>query len=312
MDKETLYGFFGDRASESERKRVIEWLDSSPENMKTLISERKLYDALTLVGDKRVAEPERSIFRKIRWGRMALRYAAVMLLMIGVAAAVTTYHDRRMLEATNIIKVPAGQRVDVSLPDGTKVCLNALSELEYPTFFAGKNRTVRLKGEAFFDVAHDSDHPFVVETFACNVEVLGTKFDVEADSERREFAASLVEGKVRIKDKLTSGRQVVLRPNERLQYTDGRMLVSLIPEYEEFQWRDGLIAFRNASFTELIGEFEKYYGVKIEIRSRDIPKNVFTGKIRISEGLDHALWILQCSSNFKYSRNDTGDVIFIQ
>lgn len=312
MDKETLYRFFGDRASENEQKRVIEWLDSAPENARTLMDERKVFDALLLVGDKRMAEPERSIFSRVRWGRLAMRYAAVLLLMVGVAAAVTEYNDRRVLAATNTIRVPAGQRVDVCLPDGTKVCLNALSELEYPAYFAGKTRTVRLKGEAFFDVAHDSDHPFVVETFACNVEVLGTRFDVEAHAERREFAASLVEGKVRVKDKISTGKQIVLRPNERLQYVDGHMLVSLIPEYEEFQWRDGLIAFRNASFTELIREFEKYYGVKIEIRRKDIPKTVFTGKIRISEGLDHALWILQRSSNFRYSRNDTGEVVFIQ
>lgn len=144
--------------------------------------------------------------------------------------------------------------------------MNALSELHYPTFFVGRERKVRLKGEAFFDVSHDRKHPFVVETYACDVEVLGTKFNVKARSEDGEFVASLVEGKVRVTDRFNTNNHVELRPREQVTHLNGRLILGRIPEHEGFLWREGLIAFRDASFGDLLDEFEKYYGVKIEVR----------------------------------------------
>jgi len=170
---------------------------------------------------------------------------------------------------------------------------------------------VQLKGEAFFDVSHDRKHPFVVETYACDVEVLGTKFNVKARSEDGEFVASLVEGKVRVTDRFNSNNQVELHPREQVTHLNGRLILGRIPEHEGFLWREGLIAFRDASFGDLLDEFEKYYGVKIEVRRQDMPTNLFTGKIRISEGIDHALWVLQQSADFQYTRNELKDMIYI-
>ena len=90
-------------------------------------------------------------------------------------------------------------------------------------------------------------------------------------------------------------------------------LLQGVCDYENFQWRDGLIAFRDASFGELIEEFEKYYDVRIVVApGRDFSSNRFTGKIRISEGLDHALWVLQRSADFVCERSESGDVIYIR
>ena len=162
-------------------------------------------------------------------------------------------YDKFLLTG-NTITVPAGQHIDVQLPDGTKVCMNALSELHYPTFFIGRERKVQLKGEAFFDVSHDRKHPFVVETYACDVEVLGTKFNVKARSEDGEFVASLVEGKVRVTDRFNSNNQVELHPREQVTHLNGRLILGRIPEHEGFLWREGLIAFRDASFGDLLDQ----------------------------------------------------------
>ena len=218
------------------------------------------------------------------------------------------------MECSNRRCISATEDVDqlfYRTADGTKVCMNALSELHYPTFFIGRERKVQLKGEAFFDVSHDRKHPFVVETYACDVEVLGTKFNVKARSEDGEFVASLVEGKVRVTDRFNSNNQVELHPREQVTHLNGRLILGRIPEHEGFLWREGLIAFRDASFGDLLDEFEKYYGVKIEVRRQDMPTNLFTGKIRISEGIDHALWVLQQSADFQYTRNELKDMIYI-
>lgn len=310
MEKELLYRFFEGRTTEDEERRILDWLDEDPAHREEMLSERRLFDAMLMLV-KPGQQVKRKAFRLPRWTRHAAGYAAAVLVALTIGAGYVHRVYDELLYAGNTISVPAGQRVDVVLPDGTKVCMNALSELKYPGFFAGKYRKVQLNGEAFFEVSHDEEHPFIVETYACDVEVLGTKFDVLADAARKEFVTSLVDGKVRVTDRMDRKNQVLLRPNEQVSSIGGQLVVGRIPEYEEFQWRDGLIAFRDAGFMELIREFEKYYGVKIEVQ-RPIMPNQFTGKIRISEGVDHALWVLQQSADFKYTRNETKDTIYIR
>lgn len=306
-----MYRFFSGEATVEQEEQVLDWFDESPANKHELLAERRLFDAMLMHAQPAV-KSRKSGFTLPRWTREVVKYAAVVLLAVGLGAGYVVQRYNKYLLAGNTISVPAGQRVDLVLPDGTKVCMNALSELRYPGFFIGKNRKVQLKGEAFFEVAHDSDRPFIVETFACDVEVLGTKFDVEAHPERAEFIASLVEGKVRVTDRQNPDNRIEMQPNEQVRHVNGRLVKGLIPEYEGFIWREGLIGFRDASFMELIRQFEKYYGIRIEMQRKDVSRNLFTGKIRISEGIDHALWVLQQSADFRYSRNDTRDVIYIQ
>lgn len=311
MDKELLYRFFSGEATVGQEKQVLDWLDESSANMRELLAERRMFDAM-LMHAQPEAKPRKAGFMLPRWTREVVKYAAVVLVAVGLGAGYVVQRYNKYLLAGNTISVPAGQRVDLVLPDGTKVCMNALSELHYPGFFIGKNRKVQLRGEAFFEVAHDSNHPFIVETFACDVEVLGTKFDVEAHPEREEFITSLVEGKVRVTDRQNPANLIEMQPNEQVRHVNGRLVKGLIPEYEGFIWRDGLIGFRDASFMELLRQFEKYYGVRIEMQHKDVSRNLFTGKIRISEGIDHALWVLQQSADFRYTRNEGRDVIYIQ
>lgn len=310
MDKELLYRFFNGETSVEEEQRLLDEIDRDPANRRELLAERRLFDSvLMLAPSERAARRKPRVFALGRM-RSVFKYAAVLVVALGVGAFGMRFHYDRMARSGNTVSVPAGQRVDLVLPDGTKVWMNACSELEYPALFSRGERRVRLDGEAFFDVAHDKAHPFIVETFACDVEVLGTKFDVEAHAESGKFVTSLVEGCVRVLDR---DSHVDLRPGEQVSQVDGRLVVGRIPDYENFQCRDGLIAFRDASFGELIEEFEKYYGVRIVVTGdRDFSGNRFTGKIRISEGVDHALWVLQRSADFVYERNESRDVIYIR
>ena len=96
------------------------------------------------------------------------------------------------------ITVPAGQRINITLVDGTNVWLNARTSLSYPVKFGKNNRQVVLDGEAYFDVTKDKSKPFIVQTDNYNVEVLGTKFDVNAYSETGEFETTLMSGSVKV------------------------------------------------------------------------------------------------------------------
>lgn len=310
MEKELLYRFFNGEASVDEEKRVLDWLDEDPAHGRELLAERKLFDAMLLHVPSTPAPRRGGI---PAWIRTVVRYAAVIIVAAGLGGWLLPQLRLRMAQdAGHTISVPAGQHVDVTLPDGSKVCLNALSELHFPGAFSGRERRVELRGEAFFDVNRDERHPFVVETYACDVEVLGTQFDVEARPDEDLFVTSVVEGRVRVTDRSNADRRVELQPDHRVTRTDGRLIVDRIPEHEEFLWREGLISFRDVSFRELLDRFEHCFGVKIHILRPDISENRFTGKIRISEGIDHALWVLQRSADFSYTRNETRDEIYIR
>ena len=309
MNKDLLYRFFSSDTSIAEEKAVLDWIDASEENRQEYLAERALFDAM-VVNLSEQQFKKKSILSLPRWVRTSLRYAAI--IAVAVLSVVTFYHFENIQEGYNTITVPAGQHIELCLADGTKVSLNASSTLRYPSSFHASNREVELTGEAFFDVTHNAKQPFIVKTFRCDVEVLGTKFDVEANPNSKEFSTILVEGSVKVSDRENPSQNVLLSPNQQVSLLDGKLVVDKAPHSDELLWRKGLIAFRDASFTYLLKEFEKYFGVEIQITCKEIPTNLFTGKIRVSDGLDHALWVLMQSSKFSYHYSETKDIIYIE
>ncbi len=304
-----LYKYFDGKCNSRQKKEVLDWLDLDPEHRKILLAERHIFDTVIMCADPAKVARRRSLMR--RMGRTAVRYAAVIALTMASVTAYYTTRDDSGIMGANAISVPAGQRVEMTLPDGTRVFVNALSKLEYPAVFDKGSRRVKLTGEAFFEVTHDSGNPFVVETFACDVEVLGTTFNVEAYPESGKFLASLVSGKVKVTDH-ASHNSVVLRPNQQALCIGGRMTVAESPEEEDFLWRNGILAYKDASFSDMIAGFNKYFGIKFVVERTMPTTKYFTGKIRISDGVDHALWVLQRSDNFTYRWNETRDIIYIR
>ncbi len=179
--------------------------------------------------------------------------------------------------------------------------------------FAGKERRVKVSGEAMFDVAHDARHPFVVETFACDVEVLGTKFDVVADEAESRFSASLLRGSVKVTSRLDPSEQYVLRPDESVHLVGGHLSRRILEDKEDFLWTDGIISIKGHDFGQLMERFERSFGVKIVVERERMPQIDYNhGKIRISDGVDSALRLLQMASDFTYVKDSENDVITIR
>ena len=189
--------------------------------------------------------------------------------------------------------------------------LNSGAELEYPSLFAGDTRRVRLAGEAFFDVSHDADKPFVVETFACRVEVLGTRFNVNADVQHSCFSTTLLRGGVRVTSLEDSRQQVVLEPDEKAVLENGKLTLYRADDPNEYLWIKGLISISGLDFKEVMHRMEHCYGVRINLNIAQIPTLEAMGKLRISDGIEHALGILQRSCNFNYTYNHETNEITI-
>lgn len=292
----------------------MQWLDQEPENRRTFDRERSLFNALQLFAprpDSRSEIPVRRSGRIARIVRYAARTAAVILLAAGIGWATSAYRERNWSGLANRIVVPAGQRINLTLQDGTSVWLNSGAEIEYPALFAGKTRQVKLKGNALFEVSRDEEHPFVVDTYACKVEVLGTRFNVEADEERGEFSTALFSGSVRVTPNDDPHAQVTLEPNEKVSLRHGRLTLEQSDDPNEYLWTEGLIAIGGESFPQLLRRMEQCFGVRFDVRLDEMPRFEAIGKIRISDGIEHALGILQRSCDFNYNYDTRTNVVTI-
>ncbi len=300
MDRELLYRFFNGTASELERISIRKWAEAAPENMQELLKERKLYTAIILTGEREAFTSskapvgyKRSYF--VRWGQ----YAAVFLC----AVLLTWFVSNRMDRASSImqIEVPLGQYMNLTLADGTNVYLNSGTVFKYPTAFTGKERKVEIDGEGFFKVTHqENDVPFIVKTSKGNVRVLGTKFNVEAYKEKDQFETSLIEGKVEV---IVGDERVILNPNEKALLVNGKLEKESLYDSSCYSWTSGIIEFNNIRFEDLMGEFEKIYGVRIVINNADLKDNLCLGKFRRIDGLDYALQVLQVDIPFEFQHD---------
>lgn len=315
MDRNALYRFFSNQSSPDEEKMILDWLDLSSENRKIFLEERNLFDMIVFNDEKQSFEKERKSFIKknikIRiWAKELIQIAAIAAICIGISLFYVNKQKKTLTSAMNTISVPAGQRIDLTLPDGTKVSMNSMSEIQYPVLF-NKNRVVTLKGEAYFEVTHDKENPFVVKTKNYGVEVLGTTFNIKSDSESDNFTTSLLKGRVKVFNLKNRNESIILEPNEEVSLKGGELVLQLIDDFDRFRWKDGLFCFKNTPLEELFPQIEKYYDVKIinEAKNKFISKEL-SGKIRISEGVEHVLRVLLKDTGFTYEKTD--NIIYIK
>ncbi|HUH46526.1 MAG TPA: FecR domain-containing protein, partial [Arenibacter sp.] len=182
----------------------------------------------------------------------------------------------------NELSVPYGQKFSLILSDGTNVYLNAGSSLKYPVkFIEGEPRQVHLKGEAFFDVAHDLEHPFVVANEGMNIRVLGTKFNVSAYPEDREINTVLVEGSVSLygpDEKYDEERSAILEPGYKAEWD--RFYKSVTYEKVDTElytgWMDGKLVIRKMPFDDILKKLQRQYKVVIDNKYKKLDKRTFT------------------------------------
>lgn len=313
MNRDILYRFFKGHASIAEMKLVKEWIENSDENRKSFYSERRLFDVETLVNSSELnALLGKKGRRRRLFVRECLKIVSVIVITVCVTVAFLSIKENNgnMDMVMQTITVPAGQRLNLGLPDGTDVWLNAGTQIQYPVTFTKGKREVILDGEAYFEVAHNEKRPFVVHTSMMDVEVLGTKFNVEAYSKRKVFETSLMEGRVNVKS-LTNGNVSILFPHYKATLKDGRFIINQINDYNVYRWKEGLYCFKNKPFIEIVSDLERYYDLKIQMDKFSIAGIKLTGKFRIADGLDYALRVLQNDVPFNYQRNKENDIIYI-
>lgn len=311
MERKTLYRFFAGSASSAEKEAIRVWLEEDARHRQELLTARAFYDAVMLADEKQITAKLRPVPNFRRIARQVIQWAAVLLVAFFSSYLFLSTRPTASDAAANTISVPAGQRVNLSLSDGTKVCLNAGSTFTYPARFAADRRTVELDGEAFFEVSANKERPFVVHTPACDVEVVGTKFNVDAYARTHTFSAALMEGKIKVKNNVDPSEVIHLAPDQQVVLSEGRLAVNPIRDYDIYRWKEGLICFKDLNFIELMKRIERYYGIALVIENPSLADHAFSGTFRISDGIENLLRVLQKDVDYRYTRSEDGNVIYI-
>lgn len=191
-----------------------------------------------------------------------------------------TYHaDQNALAATrfNTMTTPRGRQFNVTLPDGTRVWLNASSSLRYPTAFGGSERRVELSGEAFFEVAQNKDHPFFVNIGQeSEVQVLGTSFNVNAYEDEPGINTTLLEGSVKVLA-VKKNESLLLQPGEQAHQA-GELQKKTVNVDEVVAWKNGAFNFNDMELPAIMRQLSRWYNVEVEYAGT-VPKGKFGGKM---------------------------------
>lgn len=209
----------------------------------------------------------------------------------------------------NTITAPAGGKYSVVLPDGSRVWLNAESSITFPTAFSPAERSVKISGEVYFEIAKDARRPFSVQVGARQkVRVLGTHFNINAYRDEGHITTTLLEGSVEVLASAGDARPVMLKPGEQAALSgSGKINVRGDINTEEIvAWKNGMFQFEKADIETVMRQFGRWYNVDV-IYEGSLPSKTFSGKIDRRINASEALDVLSFTGlNFKIETLPSG------
>jgi len=198
---------------------------------------------------------------------------------------------------SSTIYAPLGARVTFNLPDGTKGMLNSGSHLSYSLPFTN-NRKINLDGEAWFEVNHDENHPFVISVGNSEVKVIGTSFNLSAYPAENYIEIVLKEGKVEFKDR-TVDENIIVLPSERLIFRDGKTNKSSVDPLKYNAWTEGKLIFREDTMSEVARRIERWYNVRIILADKELENYSFRATFE-DDSLEEVLRCLALTSPIRF------------
>ncbi|CAH0225372.1 hypothetical protein SRABI27_02334 [Pedobacter sp. Bi27] len=200
----------------------------------------------------------------------------------------------------NTISTPNGGEWQIQLPDGSTVWLNAASSIQYSlNIGTAKQRLVKLDGEAYFEVAKNVAHPFIVETDKQSVEVLGTHFNINSYKDERVTKTTLLEGSVRVSHNTTNESEV-LKPGEQSLVSVSGMDVKEVNVDEAIAWKNGYFMFDNERQESILRKVARWYNVEIEYADADAKNVMYYGTVSRFEKISKVLTKLEQTGEVRF------------
>lgn len=326
MNKEIILKYLNNQCSPAELEEVVHWAMTDPNNL----SHKKQIEDLWLdFGDDKELDDETfyQLFDKIMLkinsvepkklgGKSTVslmvtwttRVAAILLLPVLLLLFYTLSEKVQLSNKFASISVdsleveaPFGSRAVFQLSDGTLVHLNYGSKLKYPIVFPGETREVNLVGEGYFEVAHDPEKPFVVNTGNLKIKALGTVFNVFAYTQEKYIEATLVRGKVNLEEAISNKTIVEMIPGQHIRYdkSNGSTLSTMGKVDKYISWKDGKLIFEDTPITEVVDRLGKMFNVDIQVNDNIRDYN-YTVTI-IDEPLFQILDLMTMAAPVKYT-----------
>lgn len=312
MDKDTLQKYVEGNVSTEEIEQVVDWLDEDENHVREFMALHKLNDIS--VFNQPVGETLQKKTKELPFKRIFFELAKIAAMFILIWGGMKLFQPEtagREETAWQTLYVPAGQRAELTLPDSTKVWMNACSKLVYPVSFQKGTREVELSGEAYFDVTHNEEQPFTVKTSQMNIRVLGTEFNVKAYAGSNDFEVALLRGCVELQSS-TLGKSYRMHEKEVAKLHNSKLQTSNILDYDYFKWKEGLICFNNESVETIIEKLRLYFDINIEVQNEKLLKSRYSGKFRTKDGIEQVLKVLQIENKFTYTKNNELNLITIK
>ncbi len=239
-----------------------------------------------------------------------LKIVASILLIVSLGYS--TYHIIKPKQniILNEYSCSAGEIKKITLSDGTTVWLNSKSFLIASEPFIGETREVKLFGEAYFEVAHNAEQPFIVKTPELETEVLGTHFNIVAYPTDEVHEISLHEGKIQLDAKNNKSAKVILKPGERAYFTTqtGKIKVIGTDLGQPAKWRDGILRFYDEDLFSITKKLERKFHTRIFITDSVVGSLKFTAEFDV-ESLETILGLLKKAHKFNYKKTENGIII---
>ncbi len=309
------------KATPAQKLQFDNWLNESEAN-------RNYYRALsriTLKEEKMPEESRKRILDKVITGIarkenkrevLILRWslAASIALIVSLSAFFLVSQKFRtpapsMVEA----QTAYGVKSRVTLPDGSVVFLNSGSRLNYPSQFTGEERQVSLSGEAYFEVTHNADKPFVVHTGKARTKVYGTHFNISAYSQDNKVETTLLEGRVGISlgPDESGMEEIILAPDQQAicNLKTNKISIRKVDASLTTVWKEGRCYFENESFASIAKKLERTFNVGIVISSPELARQSFNGLFSKNRNIFQLLDVMKINSHFSYKV--VNDTIFI-
>lgn len=231
------------------------------------------------------------------------------LMKVDIKGGVLVYSKPKNIQALQLkeeihtLKIPRGGEYVLNLSDGSKIWVYSQTEIKYPKQFFGKKRVVQLiNGEAYFEVAQDLDHPFMVETKKGLVEVLGTSFNIRSYNDEIYNTTTLVEGSVSLRHKYDTESTVKLSPGQQGTIIDvnRKIKVENIDIQPIIAWKNGFYKFNSNSIESIFNQLSRYYDFEVEYESDFVREMKFRGNIERKAGVIQILDLLEKTKKIKF------------
>ena len=304
------------------------WAQNEEKHSNEELLFQRIKNKITVPADSDDSDSKKGWIKKFPFFWRSL--AAVVILGIGLF----TYRYSHSTSGTNtkgnvaVTKTPSRTKSKIYLSDGSVVTLNSESVLRYPSSFAGSTREVYLNGEAFFNVAKDHTHPFIVHAGKMNIRVLGTAFNVKSYANDKNMETTLIRGAIEVTLADRPSDRIILKPNEKLVLNNNTFnkprannltaaeenntnyaltnlthLRSNDTTIVETSWVNNELVFKDEAFSDLANQMERWYGIKIKFKNSGTKDYHFTG-VFVKENIVEALSALKMIEPFNYKYNN--------